>query len=94
MSEKQCRLRRQLCNYLLNCLENGIDDDGEFDFQIRQAVQIIQKICDYIETHGNITLSCGSEWMYQDDDGQVDALSLVGKILDSLERYSEDEENE
>lgn len=47
-----------------------------------------------MDKHGDIALSYGSEWMFQDDEGQVDALELVGNILDVLQDFPDDEEDE
>lgn len=55
---------------------------------------ILTLIDKYVDNHGNIALSCGSEWMFQDDEGQVDALELVGNILDVLQDFPNDEEDE
>lgn len=56
------------------------------------ATMIAERICLYVEKHGNISLQIGSEWMFQDDDAQVDALSLVGDVLDLLKEYAEDQD--
>lgn len=61
---------------------------------VLDAAKVIKRICNYIEKHGTISLACGAEWMYQDDDGQIDALELVAQILDDLEGYSESEDEE
>ena len=55
---------------------------------VQDVINLIDK---FVDEHGDIALSCGSEWMYQDDEAQVDALELVGKILDALCDFSEDE---
>ena len=55
---------------------------------------ILSLIDKYVDKHGDIALSCGSEWMYQDDEGQVDALNLVANILDALQDFAEDEEDD
>jgi len=56
------------------------------------SARVMRLIEKYVEKHGNIALSIGSEWMHQDDQGQVDALTLVGDILDSLSCYANKEE--
>lgn len=63
----------------------------EFDIVTRAAEDIFKYIEQYIRKH-NTALSCGSEWMYQDDNGQVDALSLVGDILDRLNEFADNED--
>ncbi|OUO16170.1 hypothetical protein [Flavonifractor sp. An4] len=89
------KLRTDLHDYLIFCVNNGIDDPGKFSEAVLDAAKILERICTYIEKHGTISLSCGSEWMYQSDRGQIDALDLVSKILDDLEGYAEKEnENE
>lgn len=86
------KLRSDLHDYLISCVNNGIDDPGKFSEAVLDAAKIIEHICVFIEKHGTTSLSCGSEWMYQSDSGQVDALDLVGKILDDLESYAEEED--
>lgn len=86
------KLRTDLHDYLVFCVNNGIDDPGKFSEAVLDAANVIALICAFVEKHGPISLSCGSEWMYQDDAGQVDALDLVGKILDNLEDYAEEED--
>lgn len=91
---KDCRLRIELANYLKDCINNGIDDDGKFSNAVLDAVRIVEEICDYVEGHGTISLRCGSEWMSQDDNGQINALDTMGIILDNLEDYAEEDEEE
>ncbi|MDD5022177.1 MAG: VCBS domain-containing protein [Endomicrobiaceae bacterium] len=86
----ESKLRKELYNYVLSCIDSdGISDDAKFDAAIRDMLKVLDRICSYIEKHGTISLTCGGEWMYQDDDGQVDALELVSDILDSLSDYAE-----
>jgi hypothetical protein len=86
----ECRLRKELYNYILSCIDaDGIDNDAKFDAAIRDMLKTLDCICSYIEKHGAISLRCGGEWMFQDDEGQVDALDLVSDILDSLSDYAE-----
>ena len=68
----------------------------EFDIVTKAAEDVFKLIEQYIKKHGNIALSCGSEWMFQNDDGQIDALDLVGNILDRLSifAFTEDEQDE
>ena len=68
----------------------------EFEIVTKTTEDVFKLIEQYIKQHGNLALSCGSEWMYQDDDGQVDALELVGNILDRLSMFAmtNDEEDE
>lgn len=87
---KNCKLRIDLVNYLKDCIHNGIDDDGKFTYAVEDTIKVLEKICDYVEKSGDIALSCGSEWMYQDDDGQIDGLQCMGRILDCLEQYAEE----
>ena len=56
--------------------------------------KILTLIDRYVDKHGNIALSCGSEWMFQSDEGQVGAMDLVGNILDTLQEFAEDEDDE
>ena len=86
------KLRSDLHDYLIFCVDNGIDDPGKFSEAVLDAAKIIEHVCSFVEKHGTISLSCGSEWMYQSDNGRVDALDLVGNILDDLEDYAEEDD--
>lgn len=66
----------------------------EFDIVTHAAEDVFKLIEQYIKEHGNIALSCGSEWMFQDDNGQLNALDLVGKILDRLSIFAFTEEDD
>jgi hypothetical protein len=80
----------EFMDLLLN--KNFISDPVKADI-VRNTVEgVFELIEGYIKIHGDIALSCGSEWMYQDDRGQVDALELVGRILDSLNIFVAEEE--
>ena len=83
------RLKTEVYDVIINTIENGIDDPVEFAEACFAAAGAMKRICDYIEKHGNVALSVGSEWMYQDDNAQVDALQLVADILDDLGGYAE-----
>lgn len=84
-------LRAQTVDVITDALENGIEDAVGLDEACRTACRVMELVCKYVEKHGNIALSVGSEWMYQDDNAQVDALRLVGTILDTLSDYAEEE---
>ena len=86
------RLRKETIDVIDYALENGIEDAGALDEACRTVCRVMELVCNYVEKHGNIALSVGSEWMYQDDKAQVDALTLVSKILDELCEYAEEEE--
>lgn len=75
-------------------INEGIEDDGEFTYAIEDMLKVMNLIKNYVSKHGNIALSCGGEWMYQDDNGQVDALELVSSILDSLSKYANEDEED
>lgn len=53
---------------------------------------IIHLIDKFVDKYGDVALSCGSEWMYQNNEAQVDALDLVGNILDVLQDFAENED--
>lgn len=55
---------------------------------VKDVFSLIDK---FVDKHENIALSCGSEWLYQNDEGQVDALELVGDILDIIGQYENNE---
>ena len=46
----------------------------------------------FVDKHGNIALSYASEWLYQDDEGQVDALELVANILEVLSPLADEDD--
>lgn len=73
--------------------------EGEWDGQklttvLEESITIFGLINDFCKAHGNISLSCGSEWLFQSDNGRIDALDLVGTILDALEEYAEPEDEQ
>lgn len=74
--------------------QDGINEitGEEFDFVVDVSINVMKLIKRYVDDNGNIALSCGSEWMYQDDDGQINGLELCGKILDSLNELAEYED--
>lgn len=89
------RTLKELVDAAKNIRQNGIEDDGEtLDDVLFTFNLVFSRIEKYVNKHGNVALACGSEWMYQSDLGQVDALDLVGNILDGLEDYAEPEEEE
>ena len=83
------RLRTETIDVILDAMENGIDDAGGLDEACRTTCRVMDLVCEYVEKHGNIALSVGAEWMFDDDKAQVDALRLVGNILDELSEYAE-----
>jgi hypothetical protein len=88
------RLKTELYDVLIDAIENGIEDPEKLTYAIEDVCGLVLlPIIKYCEKHGNITLQCGSEWLYQDDSAQIDAMKLVGDIFDNLVEY-QDEENE
>ncbi len=65
-------------------IDYGIEDDGQFDSDIRKMIKVFNHINTFVTRHGTITLECGSEWLYQSGTGQEDALELIGRILDEF----------
>lgn len=51
---------------------------------VKDVFSLIDK---FVDKYEDIALSCGGEWLYQDDEGQIDALELVSDILDILGQY-------
>lgn len=88
------KLRTELHDYLVTSINEGVEDDGKFSEAVLDAAKIIEHICNFVEEHGALSLQCGSEWMFQSDEGQVGALELVGRILDDLEDYAEADEED
>ena len=85
-------LRKQTLDVIIDALENGINGVEDLDKACRVVCCVMGLICDFVETHGNIALSVGSEWLWDDDRAQVDALHLVGNILDELSEYAKEED--
>lgn len=89
------RTLKELVKAAENIRQYGIEDDGEaLDTVLYEFINVFSSINKYVDKHGNIALSCGGEWMYQNDKGQVDALELVSDILDKLWDYAEPEEED
>lgn len=84
------RLRTETIDVINEALDNGVEDASGFDEACRVVCRVMEMTCDFVETHGNIALSVGSEWMWDDDRAQVGALHLVGNILDELSEYAEE----
>lgn len=83
-------LKKDLYDALLNAKNRYKNDDKIFDKAVNMSAHIIKLICDYCDEHElaiDCGIDCGAEWLYQDDLGQIDALELVGEILDSLNEY-------
>lgn len=83
------KLRKETVDVIMDTLENGIDDPGEFDAACRTAAEVMEKVCCFVEKHGSDILAFGAEWLYQTDKAQVDALELVADILEDLSEYCE-----
>jgi hypothetical protein len=82
---------------VLKSIENRDISDvngQEFDMTIEASIKIFELINKYDEKHRNMPLQLGGEWLYQDDDGQVDGLQLVGDILDKLENFSNEKDDD
>jgi len=71
-----------------------VDTQDEFDITTNVVEDIFKLINKYINKHGDLALLCGSEWLFQNDDGQVDALELVGNILDKMSILTEIEDED
>ena len=71
------------CGVCVNC--NGIPpvaDGLNYGDVCRKTVQsIMDEIGEYANMH-ELAKSLGAEYIYQDDEAQVDAIELVGKIFD------------
>lgn len=48
---------------------------------IVSSSSLLQLISEYADKH-ELTTECGSEYVYQDDEAQIDALELVADIFD------------
>lgn len=87
---KGTRLKTDLCAHLLS-VRSVANDEQKHALDV--AVRVIDEIDKYTSKH-DLALSCGGEWMYQSDRGQIDALELVSKILCCLSEYAEDDEDD
>ena len=88
------KLKAELYDVLIDAVENGIDDAQKLTYAIEDVCGLVLlPIIKYCEKHGSLSLQCGSEWLYQSDKAQVDAMKLVGDVLDNLTEYS-DEDND
>lgn len=88
------KLKTELYDVLIDAIENGIDDPEKLTYAIEDVCGLVLlPIIKYCEKHGSLSLQCGSEWLYQCDKAQVDALKLVGDVLDNLTEYSEEDDN-
>ena len=65
----------------------------QYDITTQTITSVFELIQIYINKHGEIAVSCGSEWLFQDDKAQTDALELVGDILDKLSLFTVNEED-
>lgn len=83
-------LRKETVDVIMDALENGIDDPGEFDQACRTAAKVMDKVCAFVEKHGNDALAFGAEWLYQSNHAQVDALELVADVLEVVGDYAEE----
>lgn len=89
------KLKTELYDVLMDAIENGIDDPQKLTYAINDVCEyVLMPIIKYCEDHSGLALQCGSEWLYQSDEAQEGALELVGRILDKLEDYAEDENGE
>lgn len=70
---------KDFCDIVLD--NRIVTTQEEFDETSQTCKKICAVIKNYVNKHGDIVLSCGSE--------QIDALTLVGNILDTLSIFAE-----
>jgi len=74
--------------------EDMSEEEMSAESAIYEAIQVLKHINKYTEMHGEVALSCGGEWLYQDDEGQIGALNLVEDLLEELSEYAEIEDED
>lgn len=89
-------IQKDIIDPLQTCKEKayGKIDEWNFDSAIYKTIRIMKHINKYVEKHGETSLTLNSEWLYQDNKGQKDAVDLVASILEELAEYAEPEEKE
>lgn len=89
------RLKTELYDILSDAIGYGINSEEKLTYAVQDLLEcVLMPLIKFCKKHEFIALSCGSEWLYQDDEAQADALELLGTILDKLSGYAEDIENE
>lgn len=83
-------LSLEVCSRLISMKDAA---DWKNKRALDSAIKVFKLIDQYTSKH-DLALSCGGEWMYQSDRGQIDALALVSKILDRLSEYAEADEDD
>lgn len=79
------QLNTKLCAHLRAFQEIT---SGEQRRALEAAENVIRTIAEYTLEH-DLALSCGGEWLYQSDRGQIDALELVANLLDDLSEFDD-----
>lgn len=65
--------------------------DNEEDLNyVKSLIKIGNVIKDYAEKH-DLAMECGSEYIMQDDEAQIDALDLVCNMFDILSEDNKEE---
>lgn len=75
---------------MINALRRGVISDADKE----TLIGVLDKIAKFVEENGEISIACGSEWLYQSDEAQVDGLELIAGILDSLSCYADSGEED
>lgn len=70
---------------------NRADNKEAFNITKQSLAKIIDAMKKYADKH-ELAMDCGSEYIMQDDEAQVDALDLVCKIFDTLSEDNKETE--
>ena len=68
---------------MINVAISRLDSKEAFNITKQSLVRIINIIKKYADKH-EFAMDCGSEYIMQNDEAQIDALDLVCKIFDTL----------
>ena len=86
-------IKKDVIDVVTKLVDDGIEQQKKVNNALCMSLDILELVQKYTEKH-ELALSVGSEWLFQDDRGQVDALDLVGKILDRLVECNDTENEE
>lgn len=90
------RLKKEVYDWLISIKDSNPFYPEPLHKALDHTAAVMKLIGKFAAEHPR-SLSCGADWLYQSDEGQVDALELVARILICLEDYadkSEDDDDE
>lgn len=79
-----------IISVLQNYRETGMKKitEDELDTAIAETIYVFHQIIKYTKKHP-MALACPNDYIYQDDNAQIDAIDLALNICRQLEDYSE-----